>query len=71
MKNKAANVTKDIENTLTLIDNTIFALGEKGKLTIEIANVKSGLKVSVNDNGTGISQDLLPRVFDPFLPPRK
>ena len=49
-----------------LISNTKKYLKENGKLTIE-ANVDGEyLKIFITDKGAGISQEDLPRVFDPL-----
>lgn len=51
-----------------LIDNALDAMSQnqKGVLTIKIITEDEFIKVSVIDNGEGISQELLSKVFDPF-----
>jgi len=51
-----------------LIDNALDAMSQnqKGVLTIKIITEDDFIKVSVIDNGEGISPELLSKVFDPF-----
>lgn len=51
-----------------LIDNAIDAMEPQGKGKLEIATLKDGdfVKVKVTDSGTGIPEDVMSRIFDPF-----
>src|SRR6266481_2116627 len=55
------------------IANAIYAMPQNGCLTIRIRRSKSwsngqcpGTAVTLVDNGSGISQEALPKIFDPF-----
>jgi signal transduction histidine kinase len=52
-----------------LIDNAIDAMepNQKGTLTLKTAKDGEFVKVSVIDDGPGISSDVISRVFDPFF----
>lgn len=54
-----------------LIDNAIFALGKNGTLTIETSCNDKNIKVSIIDNGVGISKEIISRIFDPFFTTKK
>jgi len=57
-----------------LIDNAIDALDGQGQITLRTRQEGDWVVVEVEDNGPGISPDILPRIFDPFFttkPPGK
>ena len=54
-----------------LIDNAIFALDKNGILTIETSLDDKNVMVSVIDNGKGIPEDILSRIFEPFYTTKK
>jgi signal transduction histidine kinase len=54
-----------------LIDNAIFALEKNGILTIETSRDDKNVTVSIIDNGTGIPEDILSRIFEPFYTTKK
>jgi len=65
-----ASATQVEEAFIQLIQNARSAmLGQRGaKLTLEIKAIENKLvRVSVGDNGAGISAENLPRIFDPFF----
>jgi len=54
---------------MNLLTNARDALGSGGVITLETSLVpgRSGMvRLTVRDNGPGISPDVLPRIFDPF-----
>ncbi len=52
---------------MALIDNALDAMGEAGSLTVRGGETPEGIRVSVEDSGPGIPEDLAGRVFDPFF----
>lgn len=48
-----------------LVSNAI-KYSESGSIFIEVAQVKDGMRLMVKDEGIGISEEFLPRIFDPF-----
>jgi len=59
---------------LNLMTNARQAMGEGGTLWIRLAAEKSGdtqsptaVELTVRDSGSGIPEDVLPRIFDPYF----
>ncbi len=53
---------------INLIVNATSAMGAAGRLTIRSRNWKDqGVLLTVKDNGCGIDEKILPRIFDPFF----
>ena len=50
-----------------IFQNAIEAMDWNGKLSIETTLTKKGLKIVIQDNGTGISKEDLPHVIEPFF----
>jgi signal transduction histidine kinase len=50
-----------------LIHNAVQALGGRGEILIETRVEASDVVVIVEDNGPGISPDVMPRIFEPFF----
>jgi signal transduction histidine kinase len=50
-----------------LIDNAVDAVGESGRIVIRAGVEGDRLVVEVEDDGPGIPDDVLPRVFDAFF----
>lgn len=56
-----------IESVRTLIDNAVkYTDPENGVITVTCAHVDSHAEITVADNGIGISEADLPRIFDRF-----
>src|SRR3984893_11581100 len=51
---------------LNLVENGIRHTGEGGRITVRIAAEGEGVFLSVNDTGTGIPPEHLPRIFERF-----
>jgi signal transduction histidine kinase len=49
-----------------LMDNAAQALDGNGTIRLRAATGRDGVLVSVEDDGPGIPQNVLPRIFDPF-----
>ena len=52
---------------INLIKNADDAMGGKGILTLRTSRDKDWLKISVTDTGSGMSQEQLERIFNPFF----
>lgn len=52
---------------LNLISNSIDAMESGGRLTIRLRRVDSRLSLEVQDTGSGIPDDLLTHIFDPWV----
>ncbi len=52
---------------MALIDNALDALGETGTLAVRGEAIPEGIRVSVEDSGPGIPEDLAGRIFEPFF----
>ena len=52
---------------LHLIDNASEAMNGSGKLSVATRAAGSAVEIDVADNGSGIVEELLPVIFDPFV----
>lgn len=52
---------------LNILSNSEQALTEKGKILVQTRAKKGHLKLTISDNGTGISQENLSKISDPFF----
>lgn len=50
-----------------LIDNAIDATNNKGEITIRTYGKEDFINVEIEDNGSGIPDDIKSRIFDPFF----
>ncbi|SDQ04085.1 Histidine kinase-, DNA gyrase B-, and HSP90-like ATPase [Chryseobacterium soldanellicola] len=52
-----------------LIDNALdsMEINQKGKIIITTERDREFVKVTINDNGPGIPEDIKPNIFDPFF----
>jgi signal transduction histidine kinase len=55
---------------LNLLDNAIRAAGDQGTVQITSRPQSGGVEITVADSGPGISPEVAPRIFDPFLTTR-
>ena len=56
---------------VNIINNALQAMNYKGTLKIRISNDHDKVKVSITDNGPGISEDIIGRIFEPFFTTKK
>lgn len=52
---------------INLLKNASEAMPDGGRIVIETARVDGKITLSVADTGTGIDQDVINRIFDPFF----
>jgi len=52
---------------LNLVLNALDAMPDGGTLTVSATKAADGLQLHVADSGTGLLEDVLPRVFEPFF----
>ena len=52
---------------LNLVQNAQEALGDSGRIAINVAAEGAHARIDVTDTGPGISDEALPQIFDPFF----
>ncbi len=50
-----------------LVHNALQAIENRGTLTIDAYEQNGSIQVTIADNGTGISPEVLPKIFQPFF----
>ncbi|MBU6338387.1 MAG: response regulator [Rickettsiales bacterium] len=67
----SASKTHIVQVLINLVSNAARAISkanrEKGVITIDAKEENGRIKISVSDNGTGMNEETLKRVFDPFF----
>lgn len=61
------NETEINQVLLNILVNALQAIGDDGEIHIATFSADGHVAVVINDNGTGIPDALLPRVFEPFF----
>ena len=56
---------------LNIIGNAIEAVGENGKIDISIGKDSNFVHIKVKDNGSGIPEDIIDEIFDPWFTTKK
>lgn len=51
---------------LNIINNAIDAIGKNGLIQIRTQGAPADVRVTIEDNGPGISEEVLPNIFEPF-----
>jgi signal transduction histidine kinase len=54
-----------------LLDNAIYAVPKNGEISIETKCTANDITVKIIDNGPGIPQDIVSRIYDPFFTTKK
>lgn len=54
-----------------LINNSLTAMPRRGTLTIRVEDDERNVFLKVQDTGTGIPKDILPKIFEPFFTTKK
>ncbi|HQJ47427.1 MAG TPA: HAMP domain-containing sensor histidine kinase, partial [Ignavibacteriaceae bacterium] len=60
------NANKIQQALISLLINSIEAMPNGGKITINLTTEKSNVVIRIIDEGTGIADNDLPHIFDPF-----
>jgi signal transduction histidine kinase len=67
-----ADKSKLIIAFTNLVINAIEAMEmNKGELAVSISSLQNGYSVSIRDNGKGIPEEYLPKLFEPFFTSKK
>ena len=66
LKEIAADSDKIKQMLINLVDNAIKYTPDHGRVTIEAVNSDTGVRVSIEDNGIGIPEEHIPRLFERF-----
>lgn len=61
-----ASPTAVREVLINLVDNAVAAIAESGSVTISTRTAGDQIEIVVEDDGSGIAPEDLPRIFDPF-----
>ena len=59
---------------INLLTNAVHAIAKQGRITIQTKNTSNGVMLSVDDTGSGIPQQDLEKIFEPFFstkPPKE
>ncbi len=67
MKTNPMAISQIFNNLLINALNHGYDIDEKGTITIEFEQVKNKVKMRFSDNGKGIAEDHIPRIFEPFF----
>ncbi len=52
---------------LNLLKNSSEAIQGEGEINIKSNEIKNGIKFNISDNGKGIPENIIDRIFDPFF----
>jgi signal transduction histidine kinase len=52
---------------LNLLMNSVEAVGDDGRITITTASENSGVRLEIADNGSGIPEEIIDKIFNPFF----
>lgn len=56
---------------MNLFTNAVEAIGDNGKIMIRSRETKNEVVIEVEDSGSGIPDDVLPKIFDPLFTTKK
>lgn len=66
-KNINTDRDKIIQILINILNNSIDAIENKGSILIELEDSDKGVVISVKDSGTGIKEEILEKIFNPFF----
>jgi signal transduction histidine kinase len=69
--NYTVYVNEFLQVMINLIKNAVDALDEGGVLEIKLYKEKGLIKIEVKDNGKGIKEDMLDKIFEPYVSTKK
>ena len=54
-----------------LLNNSIQAINDDGKITIRIIDLENEVEIEVEDSGDGVSDEIISKVFEPLFTTKK
>jgi len=60
-----------IQAILNILLNAIDAMNDGGKIIISVSKKMDNIEITISDNGSGIPQENLSKIFDPFYTTKK
>ncbi len=51
---------------MNILDNACYAIEDKGKIFIRLKNAQDNVIIEIQDTGSGMSEEQLQKIFDPF-----
>ncbi len=52
---------------INIIDNAIHAISGKGSITVSTRAEKESIQIEISDSGTGVPEEHLDQIYDPFF----
>ncbi|MGZ8162971.1 MAG: sensor histidine kinase, partial [Methylobacter sp.] len=52
---------------MNLLNNAVDAVGEMGNIQLSVEQLNNSLRIAIEDNGSGIANEVCHRVFEPFF----
>jgi signal transduction histidine kinase len=59
-----------VQGLYPIVENAVLAAGEEGLVRLGVRQLNVGVELFVSDDGPGIPEATLPRIFDPFFSTR-
>jgi signal transduction histidine kinase len=56
-----------IQGLVPIVENAVHVSGPGGVVKVKVRQINVGVEISIQDSGSGIPAEVLPRIFDPFF----